>query len=142
MDDVLIDAPAVVTKEMIQSLKISVVVTGPPSVRRQFISSDSDSDNDHASAQAVAAAAQVESSEDAYAVPREMGILTVLPATGATSGGGEIDSSNSFKTSCVCVFLIYLCMLFFFFVQFWASCNVFKINGNASLISKFNMPIA
>jgi hypothetical protein len=125
VNDVLIDAPYVITEELIQTLRISLVVTGPVTWRRQYTmlgdSSDSDSSDDNnqseggvvsrrgrkssraAHKKAAAAGAGAGGSErgqgqgqgqeggpedaDAYALPKEMGILRVLPWSEEARGG-------------------------------------------------------
>ncbi len=74
MDDVLIDAPYVITQEMIASLKIHLVVHGASPE----------------AAQADVAVTPAGLDPDPYALPRKMGILKVLPVI-TTSMTGEFS---------------------------------------------------
>jgi len=113
VDDVLIDAPHIITEEMIQSLNISVVVTGSVAVRNKGRhlpgwSSEEESDSEEPSFNGVTQAPSAGSNakthtidagaidgdqenssanEEVYRIPREMGILHVLPCAEGDCGG-------------------------------------------------------
>jgi hypothetical protein len=91
VDDVLLDAPYGITKMMIASLKISAVVRGSvqPEGERWDPVDDQYRDDHHPSAASGSVGREGRNANhgrDPYALPREMGILHVVPSDNTLTG--------------------------------------------------------
>lgn len=78
MDDVLIDAPFVITQEMVSSLRIDVVVKGSFDAYGTAPAAVTHKDGDEA--QQEQCGAQPEE-EDMYALPRRLKMLQTVPSS-------------------------------------------------------------
>jgi hypothetical protein len=112
VDDVLMDAPRVITQDMVNSLRIALVVTAKP---RQPLTTTTTSAS--ASSTASTASGDKEGEGDAYALPRRLGILHELDRCPETDLSGERIYIDIYIYIYICIYniicnydIISLCM--------------------------------